>query len=108
MVNPSKFVPDARFLHGVLALRVPTAGNTAGFMRVITSDFREGDKCDKQIVVRYRYNSFSAAASSVSGPKACRVERRIHVQFIAAARHGTRTLEWVASLAPLVYPSHSS
>jgi hypothetical protein len=37
------------------------------------------------------------------------VERRIHVQFIAAASHGTRTLEWVgASLAPLVYPGHSS
>jgi hypothetical protein len=87
MVNPSKFVPDARFLHGVSAPRVAAAGNTAGFMRVITSDFREGDKCDKPIVLRYRYNSFSAAASSVSGLKACHVERRIHVQFIAAASH---------------------
>jgi hypothetical protein len=37
------------------------------------------------------------------------VERRIHLQFIAAASHGMRLLEWAgASLAPLVYPGHSS
>jgi hypothetical protein len=34
MVNPSKFVPDARFLR---TCRVTATGNTAGFMQVVAT-----------------------------------------------------------------------
>ncbi|XP_051209397.1 uncharacterized protein [Lolium perenne] len=85
------------------------AGRTAGFMRVAAADAPHQEGGERQILVHYRYTRFSAASSSDGSVKARGSTREHQLRFIAAAGHGSRSLDWAgASLAHLIYPDGSS
>ncbi|KAM3213627.1 hypothetical protein ACQJBY_066189 [Aegilops geniculata] len=99
-----EYVPEGRFLGGPVPW-FAAAGCTAGCMRVAAVEDRE-EADSKQILVLYRYTTFSASSEGV----VARGRTRAHLlRFIATGDHTARSLAWAgSSLVRLIYPSHFS